>query len=203
MRSLWVGLALGSLLGCTFTPIEARDSSRFPKSDPERDVPIEEVPVAGQHAEVRYRDGDGESGAREGELLAIDGASVYLLIDGRTVIVERARLEEASVEIHDAEGTVMVAWTLLGTLSTASHGFLLIVSAPVWMLGGLMSGLSAGVENDAVASNDVLDALRSRARFPAGLPDTWDLAARHPDPREPAAGGAPAQGRTKGIRTQP
>jgi hypothetical protein len=97
----------------------------------------------------------------------------------------------------------MIAWTALGTLSTASHGFFLIFSAPIWMLGGLMSGLSAGIENDAVASNDVLDALRSRARCPAGLPDGWDLEARHPEPREPASGDATPRSRTKGIRTSP
>jgi hypothetical protein len=64
----------------------------------------------------------------------------------------------------------IAGWGVLGTVSTLSHGLLLIVSAPLWVIS---SGIVAGIESNAALVDhpeEPLAAFAKFARYPQGMP---------------------------------
>jgi hypothetical protein len=105
-----------------------------------------------------------------GELLACDWVSIYLLINQESDSPNPYRavpIEGATVELADDHARIpLAAATVFGTLSTLTHGFILIFSAPIWAL----SGAGATVFAKAPSLNGCR-AMAPYARFPQGLPD--------------------------------
>lgn len=66
-------------------------------------------------------------------------------------------------------------WTLLGSLSTLSHGYFLAFSLPIWLIGGLM--VASAESSSGIEKHYVFDwqYLRKFARFPQGVPEELDL----------------------------
>jgi hypothetical protein len=143
---------------------------------PLQDVPIEEVPVRGHAVEV-------ETSAEtfSGELLAVDARAVWILdAKGRTIAVERAQVLGVSIEMYASGAAGTWAWTALGTLSTLSHGFLAIYTAPIWVLLGTTATVAAARGNDRDVNPSNFDVLFEYARFPQGLPPEWPRPAGSP-----------------------
>ena len=67
-------------------------------------------------------------------------AAPYVLSDGSTKRVPSGDVKKISIELYDSGGALIIAWTVLGTLSTASHGFFLIATAPSWVVVGATTG---------------------------------------------------------------
>lgn len=128
-----------------------------------------------------------------GELIAIDPDAVRVL--GPTGLISIARSDVASARLWawDGEHARVAVWGTLGTISTISHGFFLVFSAPVWIL---TTTITTVVETHApIVSypDDGWDKLAIWARFPQGTPPgvyTGDLVQQHraPAPAPPAAG---------------
>ena len=73
-------------------------------------------------------------------------------------------------------------WTLLGTLSTGSHGFFLILSAPVWILTGTVAAVNQSRQPVLTYPRQGWAGWRAYARFPQGLPPGLARAALDPKP---------------------
>lgn len=115
----------------------------------------------------------------QGELIAIQDDSVFVLAGDTLVIVPMSGVHSARVAAYDSHAGRLMTWTLLGALSTASHGVGAIISFPVWMVMGSISTVaqsSEPIQNlpansfDEIRPAESWDAMKPFARFPAGLP---------------------------------
>jgi len=112
----------------------------------------------------------------EGELLAIQHDSVYILTGRGPEVVATAEVRRAQLTGYDSQLGKLASWTLIGTLSTASHGIWLVVSAPLWVVTGSINGAKQSRAPERVYPRARWEDLRSYARFPQGLPPGIDLA---------------------------
>jgi hypothetical protein len=115
------GLAFALALSCASNPTPA-----------DRRVSQEEAISSGKgaYALVRYHD----DGSEAGELIATNDGRILLLTDlGHLIEIDRRRVSELTLGVHDNNADAIALWGVLGTLSTISHGFLLIFSFPVWL----------------------------------------------------------------------
>lgn len=122
-----------------------------------------------------------ESGVR-GELIAASEDSLWVLpLDGSLRSVSRSAASRVRLSRFDANWGYLATWTTLGTLSSISHGVWLVISAPVWMIGGSLATRSQSYK--PILEDPDTRALRRYARFPQGLPPNvsrTDLVAKSP-----------------------
>jgi hypothetical protein len=155
--------------------------------------PIELVVLDGHGGWIVVTDRHGAEIA--GELIAIDPGAVRVL--GATGLVSVARSDVASARLWAWEGEHgrVGVWGGLGTLSTISHGYFLLISAPIWLI---TTGITTAVETYAPIVSypgDGWDKLAIWARFPQGMPPgvyAGDLVQQHRAPAPPAAAPAPS-----------
>jgi hypothetical protein len=105
-----------------------------------------------------------------GELLAIDASTIWVeTLDRQTLEVDRANVAHGNVYTYVSEGGMGV-WGLFGTLSTISHGFFFLFTAPIWLIS---SSIAAGAEASHVEldlEDETLDDIAKWARYPQGMP---------------------------------
>lgn len=118
----------------------------------------------------------------EGELIAVDADTIHVLADGRLVSLARAALCCAEVTAYRMDLSELQLWSVLGTLSTASQGWFLILTAPAWALTGTAVTASASYAPRIVSTDPLV--LRQFARFPQGIPPTLDRATLRSRPWE-------------------
>jgi hypothetical protein len=145
----------------------------FRSTAPEGWLPrAEAVPLQAFGAWIRLEDRPRRpTTVYEGELIAIDADTVHILLD-RLVSLPRSSFCCITVTAFRVDLAPIVVWGLAGTLSTASHGFGLILSAPIWALTATGAAASATYA-PRVRSADA-DTLRVFARFPQGIPAGLD-----------------------------
>lgn len=112
-----------------------------------------------------------------GELISVESNVIRVLrlpqTTGALTWVPVTDIESAELYKYEAEGG-FGAWGLLGTLSTISHGFWLVFSAPAWMIS---AGIAAGIESHHVVvryPDDRWNEFVPWARFPQGMPPGLD-----------------------------
>lgn len=119
--------------------------------------------------EVRYRSTDGLE-RMAGELLAVTEDSVWVMQSSRPVVIPTGQVVEGQLTGYDSKHGEVSGATVLGVLSTVSNGAFLLLTAPMWLIGG---SASAGGQS-RVAMDEVppvrWHALAAFARFPQGLP---------------------------------
>ena len=125
-------------------------------------------------AQVGPRDSSREV---RGELIAVQGDSVFVLTVAGFEAIPAARIRAAQVASYDVNWGILSGWWVAGTLSTASHGWLLIVSAPIWILTGSLSTAAASRAPIVRYPDRAWYELGSFARFPQGLPPGLDRSA--------------------------
>jgi hypothetical protein len=157
-------------------------------SAPPHFLPEPEIAGRGVHGgwlEVGMANPSGRELRLAGELLAITADSVWLTTRPDSVaaansgfVIARRAVTSAKLTWWSAEpgtGNLGVL-TILGTLSTISNGFILILSAPAWILTGSIASATytfaprTGLE----AANPDGPDLPSLSRFPAGIPTGLD-----------------------------
>jgi hypothetical protein len=122
--------------------------------------------------------------AVHGELIAASHDSVHVLTSDSLVVVPTASVIAGTLTAYDAGHGALRLWTIVGAVSTVSHGFALILTAPVWIVGGSYATASAS-KAPRVESTDT-SLLRMYARFPQGLPPGLDARSlRQKDVRRP------------------
>ncbi len=106
----------------------------------------------------------------DGELIAVNEDTVFVLSLSGLKAIAKTDIQWAKLTGYDSRYGQLGYWATLGTLSTAFHGWLLLVSAPVWMLTGItVTALQSHVPELKYPSAS-WDELRKYARFPQGLP---------------------------------
>jgi hypothetical protein len=157
----------------------------------QREARVAQSDARGGWASVELAAQPGESATRklQGELIAATEDALILETPTQAgssrVRLARAEIRSARVTGYETTPGSLVAWGTLGALSTLSHGFILIFSAPVWIVA---TSASAAVESrgamidypdstrrtlpDGSAVQVPLDlsAFAMYARFPQGAP---------------------------------
>lgn len=138
-----------------------------------------ETPSVTQHeaygAWVRLETGTADMTHTEGELIAATSDSIFILDTlGFLNGFSAQGVSRVHLQAFDSRHGLVAFWTVLGTLSTISHGVVLIISAPVWIISG---SIAAGAQSQtphefAVPAKWI--ALEKYARFPQGLPSGID-----------------------------
>jgi len=124
---------------------------------------------------------DGSRGTlHEGELLAIQADSIFILEHGAWFGLPTAQVAKATLTAYDANTGPLALWTLGGTLSTASHGVGLIISAPVWIITGTIATASQSRAPRTTFTPATWERARAHARFPQGLPEGLDRSSLRP-----------------------
>jgi hypothetical protein len=106
----------------------------------------------------------------EGELIAIDQTAFHVLTTAGLRSVPRASARRFTVVGFGNEGGALTGWSVAGGISTLSHGWFLVFTAPMWAVVGVIATRSekhAGVWHDEAFA-------RRFARFPQGLPPNLD-----------------------------
>lgn len=115
---------------------------------------------------------EGERGVEsiDGELLAITEDTVWVMQSYGGVAIPTDRVREGQLTGYDSNHGEVSSATALGVLSTASNGAFLILTAPMWAIGGsLAAGSQSRVAMDEVPPARWAD-LAAYARFPQGMP---------------------------------
>lgn len=120
----------------------------------------------------------------EGELVAIDGDSLHVLTEQRFESFSRDSVCCVELVAYRMDISQLQLWGLLGTLSTASHGFVLLLTAPIWAIAST-AAVAAASNAPRIRSTDAT-ILRLYARFPQGLPPGVDRTALVMKARPPA-----------------
>jgi hypothetical protein len=107
----------------------------------------------------------------EGELIAIDETAFHVLTTAGLQSVPRASAHRITLVGYGTPAGALAGWAVAGGISTLSQGGFLLLTAPMWAIGGIVATQTekhAGIWHD--------DALARRfARFPQGLPPGFDL----------------------------
>jgi hypothetical protein len=113
----------------------------------------------------------------KGELIAVGTDSVFVIGDSGWVGVAIADVEGGRFEAYHPALGGLVAWTVLGTVSSISHGLGGAVSVPVWIVVGSIATASASGSGLRSVPNDPGESwseIGKFARFPQGLPPGLD-----------------------------
>jgi hypothetical protein len=119
-----------------------------------------------------------DRGGVAGELLAVEARALIVL---STVGFQRVPIDSVrgwSLAWYDADNAGVIAYGVVGTLSTLSHGWWAVFTAPLlWMIPSpIMARAQSkqGYESGNRLAPDEHLALARYARFPAGLPPGFD-----------------------------
>ena len=105
----------------------------------------------------------------EGELIAINQDSIFIAND-KFYALALSDIKSAQLEIYNSKSGAMGGLVLLGTLSTVSNGLLLMISAPIWIIGGIASTTIRSYEPIIKYPKQESHNISQFARFPQGLP---------------------------------
>jgi hypothetical protein len=165
-------VALVALASCATYDPRLLDRSRGFGGKPVAKVDVGDVPVHGFPAVVVVRDGPD----LEGELLAVGGDRIYVFSenDKRVVTSPWSGVREVRITVapsRPGEPGGSIVWTVLGTLSTLSHGYYLIITGPIWLLFGIpVSAANTNSVAVEVKADEFHRSLYQFARFPQGPP---------------------------------
>jgi hypothetical protein len=79
----------------------------------------------------------------EGEFLGLGGPDVVLLVADGPVRVHRDSIESAAIDVHARNTGLYAGWMSAGALSTLSHGYFLVFTAPAWLIVGGVCTITA------------------------------------------------------------
>ncbi len=109
-----------------------------------------------------------------GELIAVTKDTVFAA-DSVLHAVPSRDIASARLVTYDASS--MGAYVFLGTLATASNGWFLLATAPMWIIGGSIAAVSRSYDPIIDYPNTPLSDFASFARYPQGLPPGLDRGA--------------------------
>jgi hypothetical protein len=118
-----------------------------------------------------------------GELIAARADTVWILPDrGPVVAVPTSTVKEGRVARYRSGAGAIAGFTALGVVSTISNGFLLGITAPLWIITGVVASSSESRAPLRDVPPLAWASLAAYARFPQGLPPGIDLAEIRPKP---------------------
>lgn len=124
-----------------------------------------------------------------GELIAARVDTVWILPDsGGVVAVSTTTVKQGRVARYNSEAGAIGGFTALGVVSTISNGYLLGITAPLWIITGIVASSNESRAPLRGVPPLVWADVAAYARFPQGLPPGIDLGEIRP---KPGAGKAP------------
>ena len=119
----------------------------------------------------------------QGELITIHDDTVYILSQSQLNAIPVSAVSHAKLELHYQNALGYTLWSVAGGLSTLSHGFGLIYTAPMWLISGLSVSSSAARQPNIIHFPQTgLDEFKKFSRFPQGRPADVDLRKLEPKP---------------------
>ena len=120
--------------------------------------------------------------AISGELVAVETDSLFILNEKQLYSVSWDQVSKAKLTIFDSKYYNLVPWTVFGTISTISHGFYLVLSAPVWILTGTIATVYQSKVPQIEYPKKPKTLFNKYARFPQGIPHNFDRKTLKPKP---------------------
>jgi hypothetical protein len=118
-----------------------------------------------------------------GELIAARADTVWVLPDsGPVVAVPTSTVKQGLVARYNSEAGSIAGFTALGVMSTISNGYLLGITAPLWIITGVVASSNESRAPLHGVPPLVWADLAAYARFPQGLPPGIDLGEIRPKP---------------------
>jgi hypothetical protein len=109
-----------------------------------------------------------------GELIAAQQDSIYILNAAGLVVTATSDMTAAKMETFRAKITSNAFWGTAGAFSTLSHGFVLILTAPLWIIS--TTAATAAYSRAPLIKTTQWSELAPYARFPQGMPRGLDRA---------------------------
>ena len=135
-----------------------------------------------------------------GELIAIGGDSLFVLT-GRGLEVSALReITHGDLFWYDTRSGGLAGWTVIGTLSCFSHGFIGLLTGPIWIILGSLSTATQSWQSHVDPNGANWSKLIPYCRFPQGLPPELDRRALQP--RSPRSRTQPAAASASRMATQ-
>lgn len=117
-----------------------------------------------------------------GELIAMTADSTWILTNAGGRAFPTSALVAGQLTTYDSRARDVGTTTVIGVISTISNGYFLILTAPMWLIGGsLATSYQSKIPNQSVATEPPAS-LGRFARFPAGLPPGVVLGDLEPKP---------------------
>jgi hypothetical protein len=113
----------------------------------------------------------------EGELIAVERDSLFVLSQGTLVGVDRGAARSIQLTGYAIDVSGMRGWTALGVLGSLSHGYIAGITIPLWILVGSVATGAASHTPELSYPGGKWERLALYARFPQGLPPMLDRAA--------------------------
>lgn len=110
----------------------------------------------------------------QGEFFAVNTETVYVGTAAGLIAIPLSDIKKARLATYDSQYRKLSVWTLLGSLSTASHGWGLFLSAPVWIIGGSLAAAAQSHKPIESFPDSDWNELKKFARFPHGLPEGFE-----------------------------
>ena len=119
-----------------------------------------------------------------GELIAVRQDSVWFLPDtGAGVLaLATAGVKRGQVVWYYSEAGAVAGYTALGIVSTISNGVFLLLTAPAWLITGVVATSNESGAPLRKSSRTRWADLAAYARFPGGMPVGVDVAQIHRRP---------------------
>ncbi len=118
-----------------------------------------------------------------GELIAVHPDHVYIMSERVLVDVPTKDVVSASLNIYQNSAKEVGTWAVLGFLSAASHGWVAIISGPIWLLTGIASSNAESKSGLFLYPPTSLGEMGRYARFPQGIPQGLELKLLKPKPQ--------------------
>lgn len=135
----------------------------------------EEVQIQAFGAWITVEHGsEAETKISNGELIAVQERNVYLLTTDGMEAISIDMVQNAMLALYKEKSRVGL-WALVGTLSTLSHGYGLILSAPAWIITGLASASAESKSGLLKYPDSSWEEIKKYARFPQGIPKGINL----------------------------
>jgi len=106
-----------------------------------------------------------------GELIAATDDTVYVA-DSVLHAFAAADVLKARLVAYEVSG--LGGYVILGMVSTVSHGVVLLITAPLWLIGGSWAAISRSYDPIIDYPGEPLKRFVPFARFPQGLPPELD-----------------------------
>ena len=110
-----------------------------------------------------------------GELIAISSDSIFILSNDQLNVISKIEVIDMRLDKYDSKSINMFGWTTTGIFSTISHGFGLVLSAPLWILTGSIASSYQSRKPIIKYPDSPFDDFIPFSRFPQGLPDELNI----------------------------
>jgi len=134
--------------------------------------------------QVHYSKNDSLKQSTMGELIALSSDSLYVLGRNENLhVIAVADVTHARLVEYKSHHGELGGWIALGTLSTVSHGWYLILTAPLlWIFAGTLAASSRSYDPIIDYPRYSFNEFKAYARFPQGLPKNLDRHKLKPKP---------------------